>query len=536
MGFAKVHSGQSYYLKGQIIDVEVDLSRGLHSFTLVGLPDKSVEEAKDRISAAIKNSGYVSPKQKNQRVVISLAPAHVRKEGSHFDLAMALGYLLASEEISFNPNGRLFVGELSLDGALRKVHGVLSVVIEAKRLGFQEIYIPAENVGEAALVDGVQIFGANTLKEAIEHLDEIQFEKTLLPKFLKANFSEKNQDGITCAQKPQHKLEEIIGQPLAKRGLEIAASGGHNILFSGPPGTGKTMLANALRDILPSLSTEHALEVTSIHSSAGLASGLISHPPFRAPHHASSHSALIGGGNIPRPGEVTLAHRGVLFLDEFPEFERRVIETLRQPLEERVINITRAKISVNYPAHFILVAAMNPCPCGFLGSRKNKCACSARDIANYRKKISGPILDRIDLFVEVGDVEFSKVTNDQATRNAPPKFETENGSETETEKVLQNIRRARKVQAERFAEKENSANQHNSQKLNSDMAAEDLALRSYTAPKAAATLIQGAESFNLSMRSYHRVWRVARTVADLASSHEILEEHVLEALQFRNKN
>ncbi len=540
MGFAKTHSGQSYYLKGQIIDVEVDLSRGLHAFSIVGLPDKAVEEARDRISAAIKNSGYVSPKQKNHKVVISLAPAHVRKEGTHFDLAMALGYLLASEEIAFNSKGRLFVGELSLDGALRQVHGVLSVVIEAKRLGFHEIFIPAENVHEASIVKGIEIFGAKSLREVIDHLDEIQFCKTpLLLKTIIKKDSRESQDetnGTTCGNLQQNKLEEIIGQPLAKRALQIAAAGGHNILMSGPPGTGKTMLANCLCSLLPKLSHQQSVEVTSIHSAAGLTNNLISEPPFRTPHHTSSHSALIGGGSIPRPGEITLAHRGVLFLDEFPEFDRRVIETLRQPLEEHFINITRAKISVNYPAHFLLVAAMNPCPCGFSSSQKNPCVCSAADIANYRKRISGPILDRIDLFVDVGETEFSKFQNTSSVslKNSPNStIETEVGTETETEteSAIKKISEARKKQKQRFDFQKN-----NSVKLNSDMNAEDLSLRSLITPRASKILIDGAESFNLSMRSYHRVWRVARTIADLENSNAIEENHVLEAFQYRRKN
>lgn len=534
MGFAKVHSGQTRFLAGQIIDIEIDLSRGLHAFSVVGLPDKAVEEARDRISAAIKNSGFRSPKYKNQKVVISLAPADVRKAGPAFDLAMAIGYLLAAGEIRFGAREKLFLGELSLDGRLRPISGTLAIVAEAKRLGFREIFLPKENAREAALIRDVKIFGARSLAEVVTHLNEGDTKSTRLVEEPPVS-AESLALVEAIGSSDEIYLEEIKGQESAKRALEIAAAGSHNILFIGPPGAGKTMLAKTLRTILPPLSFEESLEVTAIHSVAGVftlsenreasnRTPIFITRPFRAPHHTSSYISIAGGGTHPKPGEMTLAHHGVLFLDEFPEFDRRVIEALRQPLEEHRVSISRIKGSVIFPAHFMLVAAMNPCPCGWKNvvgenagekSGAKKCRCSLKDVARYSKKISGPILDRIDLRVQVGNVDFEKLENGQEKNDASNK--------KETEKTKERILAARKLQMAR------------AKTINAYIAGKNLSEFAPIEESAKQRLTESAAAFGLSMRAFHRTWRVARTIADLDSEKLIQNRHILEALQFRGE-
>ena len=521
MSFAKVLSAQTVLLRPHIINIEIDLSKGLHSFSVIGLASKEVDEAKDRVGAAIKNSGFTSPKQKNQKVVVALAPADMKKEGPLFDVPIALAYLLATGDIKFNPEEKLFIGELALDGSVRGVHGVLPIVKFAKDKKFKEVFVPFENADEACLVEGITVFGIKTLKECIDHLNEKKNKddidevdivvKKLFPLVHRISKEEKN-----FLVDIDVDFADVKGNETAKRGLEIAAAGGHNISMWGPPGTGKTMLARAFRHLLPELSLDEQLEVTGIHSVAGvLHEGLLRVPPFRAPHHTASYVSLVGGGTTPKPGEVTLAHKGVLFLDEFPEFDRKVIDVLRQPLEDKVVTVSRAKGSAHFPANFILVAAMNPCPCGNFQSREKECICSPITISRYQRKISGPIVDRIDLWVEVNKVKhvelmeksFGETTKDIRTR----------------------IIEARKMQAERFMK-------HGLKiKTNSEMNSKNLIELANISSEAKKILDMSAASIGLSARGYHRVVKIGRTIADLSKSENLTKEHILEALQYRPK-
>jgi len=508
MSYAKVHSAQANLLKPYIVDVEADLSRGLNAFSIVGLGDKAVDEAKDRISAAVKNTGFESPKSKNHKVIISLAPAEIRKEGSGLDVAIALSYLLASGDIIFDPKNKIFLGELSLDGNLRGVKGALAFVRKAKEAGFKEIYLPIQNAREAALVDGIAVYGAKTLREIINHI--AQNAETSQKLKLEKKEEIKNLHDISLD------LADIKGQEAAKRALEIAAAGGHNIALYGPPGTGKTMLARALSGILPPLSFDEVLEVTEIHSMTGALDGiLVAERPFRSPHHTASHVAIIGGGSNPRPGEVTLAHKGILFLDEFPEFENKAIESLREPLEEKVVSISRAKGTVKFPAHFILVAAMNPCPCGNFGIKGKPCICSPLQIERYKRKISGPIIDRIDIWTEVSKVDHEKLT--------------EKSEKSESSPARERIMRARNIQTKRFESVGRKIG------TNSEMSARDITLVLKISDEVKEILNRSAKTLDLSARSYHKIIKLARTIADLESALEISSDHILEAISYRPK-
>lgn len=511
MSFSKVYSAQTVLLNAHIITIEIDLSRGLHAFSIVGLPDKAVEESRDRVSAAIKNSGFDSPKSKNNKIIISLAPAHLKKEGPAFDVGIALAYLLASENIAFNPEKKLFLGELSLDGNIRSIAGVLPLIIAAKNMGFEEVFLPRENGKEAALIDGINIFGADTLLQIIHHIST-NIDKTKKEVVEKIDIQPRTEVRVSEKKRTGLDFSDIRGQESAKRGLEIAAAGKHNIALFGPAGTGKTMLARAFCSILPPLTFEEVLETTAIHSIAGtVEEDLVTEAPFRAPHHTASYVSMVGGGSIPKPGEVTLAHRGILFLDEFLEFEKRVIESLRQPLEDRIVSISRARGTARFPAGFILVAAMNPCPCGNFGSEKT-CTCAPRELIRYQQKISGPIMDRIDMWIEVPHVDYEKLSTHKKI-----------GSETLL--MRSRVESARRKQAERFS----------SLKTNSEMSVADIDEHIQLTAELKNILNTYAKRLELSARGYHRVIKLSRTIADLENSEDLEEKHLLEALQYRQK-
>ncbi len=486
------------------IEVEADVTNSLPSVCIVGLPDSAVSEARERVHSAIKNSGYTFPTGK---VIINLAPADIRKEGTNFDLAMAV-CILKEQGIEIPDNEKAgYIGELSLDGSLRKVNGVLPLVSGLKECGITTVFVPEENAKEAALVQGVNVYGAKHLCDIVNHFAENPIKPTVVDinKYLEDNA---NTDYT-------FDFKDVKGQQKAKKALEIAAAGGHNVLMSGSPGSGKTLMAKCFASILPPLELQEALELTKIYSVSGLLHNdnpLMTKRPYRAVHHTASQNGIIGGGSNPKPGEITLAHRGVLFLDEMVEFPRQVLEVLRQPLEDGEVVISRAKTSIKYPAKFMLIGAMNPCPCGFLGDREKECTCSDFQIQRYRSKLSGPLLDRIDLIINVPRLTTDELINTKT--DAEP-----------SEKIRERVVKARKIQAKRYAQE--------GILTNSELSTKQIKKYCKTDEKTTEFLKLASQKYQLSGRKFDRILKLARTIADLNESENIEMEHVSLALQYK---